>query len=518
MTDMVYPQRDLPRIQVSEDGPVPYSRSTNLDPMPRPIEGPFAMDASEPSFGTTTTRAVHMEAKISYLENSLSGYPPFPSTGGGDHGTIYSFGLPLTPQGDDEIHSFPARHLRYESPDQSATEHGSPFSELSWNCPSLYRHSESPATCSSLPSPPGDTLGQMELPIHSFVPKGEGSYCGSEYSSVSLRELQHIPDPISEQNFDSDIIERSYSIPQYFPMPTEAPELFYVYPNEQQAREPSDGVDEQILPSMNKPQHDEGDPSISDDTPRKRMRYSSAAKQESPSVSTTTTNRKSTRTRTTTHRIGKSGRKSMTSAPRGPHSSRSRQGNNDRIYTCVFAPYGCPSIFSAKNEWKRHVSSQHLQLHFYRCDVGYCNVSKPTPAKGSSAGLAPRTPNDFNRKDLFTQHQRRMHSPWAAPNAGPPTKQEQDAFDRGLDKVRRRCRIERRAAPERSVCHFCGCEFSGQHCWDVRMEHVGKHYENGDRGVGEDIALRDWAISEGIIKSVGKGKWVLTTPKDGVGY
>ena len=65
-----------------------------------------------------------------------------------------------------------------------------------------------------------------------------------------------------------------------------------------------------------------------------------------------------------------------------------------RAFPCTFATYGCPSTFTSKNEWKRHVQTQHMRLGFWRCDQCPDVHCKP---------------NDFNRKDLFIQHVRRMH-------------------------------------------------------------------------------------------------------------
>jgi hypothetical protein len=44
------------------------------------------------------------------------------------------------------------------------------------------------------------------------------------------------------------------------------------------------------------------------------------------------------------------------------------------------------------------------------------------------------------------------------------------------------------------------------------MDHVGLHFKM-DKALleeGEDVALRDWAVSEGIIRRVGEWQWVLT--------
>ncbi|KAL9637519.1 MAG: hypothetical protein Q9164_002134, partial [Protoblastenia rupestris] len=64
-----------------------------------------------------------------------------------------------------------------------------------------------------------------------------------------------------------------------------------------------------------------------------------------------------------------------------------------RPYTCLFSPYACTLNFGSKNEWTRHIRVQHLQLEHWVCDLDKC------------AGT-----HSFDRKDLFTQHVRRMHA------------------------------------------------------------------------------------------------------------
>ena len=197
-----------------------------------------------------------------------------------------------------------------------------------------------------------------------------------------------------------------------------------------------------------------------------------------------------------------------------------------RLFVCSFAHYGCSCTFSAKNEWKRHVTSQHLQLGFYRCDLADCNIHKRSSSdhrhqhhkKSRSSShhdhhSADLVANDFNRKDLFTQHLRRMHAPWHKENRTNPSAGERDAFERSLDEVRDRCWQPRRQPPTVSQCGFCGQDFHGEHSWDDRMEHVGRHYERDNPQPGaeaEDIKLRKWAVDEGIVQFVG-GTWALTS-------
>ncbi|KAI4149707.1 MAG: hypothetical protein L6R39_002432, partial [Caloplaca ligustica] len=176
-----------------------------------------------------------------------------------------------------------------------------------------------------------------------------------------------------------------------------------------------------------------------------------------------------------------------------------------RPFVCSFRRYGCTSRFGSKNEWKRHVSSQHLCPGIYRCDIGGCiprPAPKSPPSSRSHAHLndsharpaeehqqaTDHSPNDFNRKDLFTQHLRRMHRPGAS--ASRPTK---DAFDSGLEAIRQRCWIPLRDSPPKSTCPYCAPHpsrpsapnnsphstnqvyrpvvFEGMGSWDERMEH-----------------------------------------------
>ncbi|CAG8949969.1 hypothetical protein HYFRA_00004301 [Hymenoscyphus fraxineus] len=164
-----------------------------------------------------------------------------------------------------------------------------------------------------------------------------------------------------------------------------------------------------------------------------------------------------------------------------------------RAYTCVFHFAGCPSTFTSKNEWKRHVSSQHLNLTAWVCELGLCAKS----ARKS----------EFNRKDLFTQHLRRMHTP-SSIKRGASSKKNGEWEER-VKELQRCCVVVKREAPELVGCPVRGCEsfFEGKGAWDERMEHVGKHLEKGimeGLGVqvnqGDDAHLVRWALGEGIIE------------------
>lgn len=176
-----------------------------------------------------------------------------------------------------------------------------------------------------------------------------------------------------------------------------------------------------------------------------------------------------------------------------------------RPFICSFARYGCKSSLGSKNEWKRHVTGLDMQLGYYRCDVSTCDPSHegPKPSHGKN-GSKTRSHNDFNRKDLFIQHQRRMHAPWL-PAKNPATQLDRKKFEATLEELCRRCWVEQRKPPEKSVCGFCNASFEGPQSWDERMEHVAKHLSAGDGGEKEDPGLRTYLLKEGLIERVVPG-------------
>lgn len=181
-----------------------------------------------------------------------------------------------------------------------------------------------------------------------------------------------------------------------------------------------------------------------------------------------------------------------------------------RAFICVFGFAGCGATFASKNEWKRHVSSQHLNLTAWVCELGSCGRGhghNHVPAKTPNGG-AGKGGSEFNRKDLFTQHLRRMH----APHMVKRKKQTDEAWEKELKELQVSCLKVKRHAPMQLRCPVqeCGSTFEGQNCWDDRMEHVGKHLERaasaGERDVrkavdqGRDEFLIRWALKERIVE------------------
>lgn len=198
----------------------------------------------------------------------------------------------------------------------------------------------------------------------------------------------------------------------------------------------------------------------------------------------------------------------------GPKSAESKSNEPKgspsiaRPFPCTFAQYNCVAAFTSKNEWKRHISTKHIQLGFWRCDM-----CPPSP------GIDQPVYNDFNRKDLFTQHLRRMHGGVAPPTPGkdpqtpgseqPPSTPQPSLTEDQIQEIQKRCYKQLRDPPPISNCVFCTRVFQGPNSWEERLEHVGGHLErdrkNGVNTVDittwrEDPPLRDYLLMEGIVE------------------
>ncbi|KAI1140401.1 hypothetical protein F5Y05DRAFT_411457 [Hypoxylon sp. FL0543] len=204
-----------------------------------------------------------------------------------------------------------------------------------------------------------------------------------------------------------------------------------------------------------------------------------------------------------------------------------------RPFICVFGFAGCSSTFASKNEWKRHCASQHLVLNYWICQQDQCSKvsSRAAPARNrstlpcaqsTSLSTLPRG-TIFNRKDLYTQHLRRMHIP---PSLKKQVKQrkpspEWEARERQHQDQAKRTRCD---LPSHMRCPAFGCNarFDGPNAWDDRMEHVARHLEKAATGSerriefgGEhDRTLIDWATRAdiAIIERGEKGNWRLRNP------
>lgn len=171
-----------------------------------------------------------------------------------------------------------------------------------------------------------------------------------------------------------------------------------------------------------------------------------------------------------------------------------------RPFPCAFSFAGCTSTFGSKNEWKRHIASQHLCLQYYRCSS--CPQST---AEGKG--------NEFNRKDLFTQHLRRMHAPFAIKKAiAKGDSKLQQEWESHVKDMQQSCLVTRRSPPQRASCPKSDCQssFEGPGSWDEWTEHVGRHMEKGEaQRLGVDRWLAKWALDEAIIERKENGEYKL---------
>ena len=176
-----------------------------------------------------------------------------------------------------------------------------------------------------------------------------------------------------------------------------------------------------------------------------------------------------------------------------------------RPFLCPLAFYGCQSSFSSKNEWKRHVATQHIRQGFWRCDLCAKTVD---PADDRIVYH-----NDFNRRDLFAQHLRRMHArnPMNSTAKGIVPVTEENLADH-----LQRCFREIRMPPSQASCLFCDRSFTGPNSWEERLEHVGRHLEK-DAKPGtfsldskhwrNDPELEKYLLREGLIARGQDGDW-----------
>ncbi|ATY65589.1 Zinc C2H2 [Cordyceps militaris] len=207
------------------------------------------------------------------------------------------------------------------------------------------------------------------------------------------------------------------------------------------------------------------------------------------------------------------------------------KSEHTRPLLCVFHYAGCTSRFPTKNEWKRHVASQHLALRYWICIEGTCGQTRG-PSTRSRARNLPAFGSIFNRKDLYTQHIRRMHT--GASEGGSPVlgSSKKSVPSEVEDRVRA---LQANAARTRCVLpHFMRCpapncpsEFHGPNAWDDRMEHVACHLERAAAGEEApvffggpgDETLTKWAAADGVnvTRQTADGTWTLCNPLRGEG-
>ncbi|THV52119.1 hypothetical protein BGAL_0088g00070 [Botrytis galanthina] len=310
-------------------------------------------------------------------------------------------------------------------------------------------------------------------------------------------------------------------------------------------------IDSEILP-QDGDMEEEDEPSDTEYTPRPstrnpHKRTSTAKSYSPPTPKRNRISKSSTHTSKSPPKHSSGGLSCTQCASVGfkdtPTLQRHIASAHTRGFICVFNFAGCESTFASKNEWKRHVSSQHLNLQAWVCTLGSCG--KVPLGSHSHAGVAMRKGGEgnananvrgygevkgaeFNRKDLFTQHLRRMHAQFEVKRKG----KRNGEWEERVRVLQRSCERSRREAPERLGCPVRGCAdrkeglgvwFEGRGCWDERMEHLGKHLEGGGGEGGvvrhqDDALFVEWAVEQKIIEKGGRGEWILCVGKGGHGW
>jgi hypothetical protein len=479
--------------------------------------------------------ARHLQDMLDHLGNFANGYG-YPATLQIPNQAFSSLDIytPWTEQ---------YRNVRYVSPNghpgSTLSSTGSSPSERAFS-PDVSRYHAGPSVPSQIASNvfpfPAVELSYIGNNNNSWSQRstfvgGLASPCPSSHASAAcnLKDLQFVPDSsMEEDHFDSvDTIRVKMNIPEELVLSPEvgSPADSGIGPSVDDHDDVSiKDEDDDIAPESDNdteytPTHAGRKSSMNTRRPSMRSPHSQRSLHTSNSTSAVLDPKA---------RVSKAtNRKTSAATPSKKANAMKTDKADAKQFTCTFSHYGCDAKFASKNEWKRHVSSQHLQLGFYRCDVGACH---PEHQNGASASQNTKRYNDFNRKDLFTQHHRRMHTPWGNPKEG--TKKQWEEFEESLEDVRSRCWRVRRNPPQRSGCGFCGRIFEdrdsdsdvgkkgenrdkdrGNNSWELRMEHVGKHFERQDWDVEverEDEDLTAWALAEGIVRDFGaRGVWLV---------
>lgn len=216
-----------------------------------------------------------------------------------------------------------------------------------------------------------------------------------------------------------------------------------------------------------------------------------------------TSPRLSSKTKTTKRTNGRKRSSSYPAKSMNDKCNGHSQTNSNRAFPCPFVIYGCTSTFGSKNEWKRHVNTQHVRLGYWRCDL--CDQEE-------------RKPNDFNRKDLFIQHIRRMHpvekTKAVKAKSAAQKSAKNDPEEQALAAAAHRCWRHIRPAPEESGCLFCEVKFNGAGTWDERLEHIGRHLEYAKKGNNDAIDPQTWKKDEVMEEWLAREE-IIVKSKDG---
>ncbi|KAF2831650.1 hypothetical protein CC86DRAFT_141899 [Ophiobolus disseminans] len=298
--------------------------------------------------------------------------------------------------------------------------------------------------------------------------------------SVNLRQLEYEhheleSEPTMEDIETVDLKEEAVCNREHTPVKIETAtsESFREYADSGIGNSPRDA--EEVTLIEDAPEDPASDSDYSPTSSRSGKRRRSSASIGSPNR---ISKRRTSVAKSSTTKAHKKARRTSNAARKHVETDDDR-----RPFPCPLAAYGCISTFSSKNEWKRHVNTQHIKVGFWRCDL-----CPPTTDPHDDQTFYY---NDFNRKDLFTQHLRRMH---AAPKDNSPSRspKEFSVNEDNLPGHQTRCLQSLRTPPQQSICLFCDRTFEGPLSWEERMEHVGRHLEKDRKGSVDMLDIKAW--------------------------
>ncbi|KAF2197804.1 hypothetical protein GQ43DRAFT_190023 [Delitschia confertaspora ATCC 74209] len=475
----VFQYKDLPQIQVADDSPLnawPAGYPAQMAYVHPPMEKKVFLFGEEIALGGA---GIH---SMSNMQRFLHGpeQPPFV------HGFLHTkpnFNYGVTTQHyhimqyQHHIPPFPSPEADYhrDTSPETTSSFTSHFPQNELRPPHMYEHAYG--------SPDSFAHVKLPYPDHESIPGG--AYAPETLHAaggIDPRDIQYDHDEPEPSVEELERVDNKADLCSYEPEPA--------YNKTDIDVDNHYHTDSAIGHSLRDPESvhpispgPEAESSDSDYKPKKTKRrrrsaqFSNTFGSRQSRKSAAHSQKNSSATTSTSNRVTKKLASSASPPTKTSTTSYPNNNNNNnnstaaRPFPCPLALYGCSSSFVSKNEWKRHVSTQHIKLGFWRCDL--CSATIDTKDPNSLYH------NDFNRKDLFTQHLRRMHAAPAGKkgSGGGMDNGEWPVCEDNITEHQRRCYMSLRLPPPQSSCLFCDRVFVGVGSWDERMEHVGRHLE-----------------------------------------
>ncbi|EUC43542.1 hypothetical protein COCMIDRAFT_100585 [Bipolaris oryzae ATCC 44560] len=396
----------------------------------------------------------------------------------------------------------PSDNLRHPSPDRTSSGNTSQNTQDELRSPYMYH--ATPCT------------GPMEYPQASFPCSSIEQFHNGSYqldvpafpSNCTLSQLEYtrVTEAVAEEVEDGNVKQEAIPSHEQGTVKTEETREYTTYADSAIELSTRDAQSVEPVEPIDYPEESTSDSEYNPTSSRsnKRKRATASSNSSSRTSKRRTHTRKDSHTTSPTTPIKSEKKQRRTSKASQSPIDLSTHPDYRRPFPCPFAIYGCKSDFVSKNEWKRHISTQHIKLGYWRCDLCLPSVD---PEDDDALYH-----NDFNRKDLFTQHLRRMHA--APKDKSHQSTKEYPVTEANLPEHQNRCNRKLRDPPQYSSCLFCNSEFEGATSWDERIEHIGHHLEKDSaKRAGmldcttwyKDTRLECYLLDEGLIMRNGSG-------------